>query len=111
MTCLMRTDTRSVMMRAQSCAAALWPPCWINRRYGRKGILMAHNPDWAAAPAWARWWACDGDGESYWFECQPTLSGSAWCKGTGRREMAGIINLYHIDYRSTCQSMPAHLCL
>ena len=29
------------------------------------------KPDWKDAPEWAKYLAVDGDGQWYWYQCQP----------------------------------------
>lgn len=31
------------------------------------------KPDWKDAPGWARWLACDTDGEWWWFQLEPEI--------------------------------------
>lgn len=34
--------------------------------------------NWATAPSWARFVACDKDGDMYWYENKPILIGEVW---------------------------------
>ena len=36
-------------------------------------VLTAADVDWSLAPAKARWWAVDEDGQAHWF-CAPDIS-------------------------------------
>ena len=36
------------------------------------------QPDWDRAPEWAKWWAMDKDGESYYFGDKPEMESTTW---------------------------------
>ncbi len=61
------------------------------------------SPNWTAAPAWAHWWACDQDGEAFWYECRPGLGEKAWFTMGGKVMLAGIANTHFIDWRKYIQ--------
>ena len=50
--------------------------CWCGKI--KSDIEEEWQPDWSQAPAWANWWAMDGNGDSYWHSCvdEPFVSES-----------------------------------
>lgn len=56
---------------------------WVLERM-RESFANGQNPLWDSAPEWARWFACDSDGNSYWYENEPQLGmagGFYWADG------------------------------
>jgi hypothetical protein len=50
-----------------------------NRRYTMKAkIDWLKYCNWSTAPLWAKWWAVDADGTSFWFEKMPIIEGNFW---------------------------------
>lgn len=43
-------------------------------QYARTLTPLLVSADWAKAPAWAQWWACDPNGDGCWFQEEPVLS-------------------------------------
>ena len=62
-----------------------------------------NKPDWTTAPAWARWWTCDQDGEAFWYEFKPSLGERTWAKMGGRVQLAGLANTHFVDWRKAVQ--------
>lgn len=48
-----------------------------------------NNPDWAAAPAWAQWWAVDADGRAHWHMIRPVMRDGAWVYHAGPSHHSG----------------------
>ena len=36
------------------------------------------QPDWSQSPKWAKWWAMDESGESYYFKSKPKMLSTIW---------------------------------
>lgn len=62
--------------------------------------LPFQEPDWAAAPTWAAWWAVDKDGLPYWYAERPDAPGkSVWWNeiGSQRQRVQPIGRLCRLD--------------
>lgn len=61
--------------------------------------LPFDEPDWAAAPPWAAWWAVDKDGLPYWYAERPEPGKGAWWNeiGSQRQRVQPIGRLCRLD--------------
>lgn len=61
------------------------------------------GPDWSFAPDWAQWWTCSAHGDIWWWDEEPQITGSCWCKwdkGKHQEQYASTINIpLGIDWR------------
>ena len=44
---------------------------------------------WHWAPHWARWLACDGNGDWCWFELEPSPDRTGWVRGGNYEDVSG----------------------
>lgn len=58
-------------------------------------------------PPWARWKACDRDGETFYFSHRPRLGDRIWHRSAGRASLAGITNVHLIDWRQSLTEIQA----
>lgn len=54
-----------------------------------KTLPTPPRPDWDDAPSWAMWWACDPNGQAYWYGIEPLLYETVDFAGWGQHIMQG----------------------
>lgn len=72
---------------------------WWNRR-----VPPPPAPNWSKAPAWANYWAIDGNGQANWYRAEPWLEGDMWWSDDDNEP--NVHDMTHIDWRLTKQGRP-----
>jgi hypothetical protein len=66
--------------------------------------MSEYRPDWSKAPEWARFWALDSDGGSWWYERRPDAGSVNFGNGGTRdRDTNACPN-----WRETLQERPGN---
>lgn len=64
------------------------------------------EPNWDEAPEWAKYWAVDEDGTSYYIQGRPIQGLRGWFGSDGVWKYTGVVNLQGFDWRKTLTPRP-----
>ena len=64
------------------------------------------QPDWSEAPEWAKWWAMDRDGESYYFKCKPEMKLVTWIPTGTTNHVFLTQSNYQGDWKDSLRERP-----
>lgn len=70
-----------------------------------KPVEVPHA-DWSKAPEWVMWWAVDAEGQSWWYEEEPSLGDIGWYNGGESVEAEWIDIPLGIDWRTLKERRP-----